>query len=530
MGEPIEMENEQRDPHQHQQEKIADEMPSQPFVVNEGEEAAPVQRISSQAPYSVHSTTTKRLLVLGASATAIVSPISAQIYLPALIPIGQSLHISPTKVNLTITTYMIFQGITPMFVGSLADAGGRRPAYILCFVLYIAADIGLALAPNYASVLALRCLQSAGSSSTVALCTAVVADVVTSAERGQYVGFTIIPTVLAPSLGPVLGGVLSQYLGWRSIFWFLAIVAGVMLLLIVAFFPETCRHIVGDGSISPPRAYRSLLQLSQRRRAKRKAAEADLEGNLTTMASTASKRKFTFKPPNFLEAVLLLFRRSSGLLLWSSSLIFAGFYCIIATMPAVFHDRYHLNETQVGLMYLPMSVGSIIAALLVGPAMTWNYKRHCTRAGVPFDRSRQMDMTNFPIERVRLEVGIPLMLLCGTCLVVWGWAVHYHAPLAVLCVVMLFLGIGLIGMTNSTNVLLVDTNPGKAGTATAANNLGRCLVGAGATAAIVPLVRAIGVGKAFSIVGSLLFICLGPLILLALKGMQWRQMERKDNR
>ncbi|TQV96706.1 hypothetical protein V2A60_002913 [Cordyceps javanica] len=493
------------------------------------EEKVAIRRTNSRAPYSVHSKAVKRLLVLGAASTAIFSPISAQIYLPALIPIARSLHVSATKVNLTITTYMIFQGITPMFVGSLADAGGRRPAYIVCFVIYLAANVGLALAPNYAAVLALRCLQSAGSSSTVALCTAVVADVVTSAERGQYVGFTVLPSVLAPSLGPVLGGVLSQYLGWRSIFWFLAISAGVALTLIVAFLPETCRTIVGDGSLAPPPMYQSLLQMIRSRSKNRNTDdEPDLEGE-SAANPAASGEKFKFKPPNVLEAVMMLFRRASGLLLWSSSIIFAGFYCISAAMPPLFHRRYHLNETQVGLMYLPIAGGSIIAALVVGRGMTWNYKRHCVMAGVSFDRSRQMDMTNFPIERVRLEIGIPLTLLAGTCLIAWGWAVHFHAHIAVLCVVMFFLGIGLVGMTNTTNVLLVDMHPGKAGTATAANNLARCLIGAGATAAIVPLERAIGVGKAFSIVGSLYFICLTPLALLTFRGMKWRQMQKKEN-
>ncbi|KAJ6785064.1 hypothetical protein PWT90_05247 [Aphanocladium album] len=488
------------------------------------EEKATVQPVNSQAPYSVHSRTVKRLLVLAASVTAIFSPISAQIYLPALIPIAKSLHVSAAKVNLTITTYMVFQGITPMFFGALADAGGRRPAYIACFVIYLAANIGLALAPNYAAVLALRCLQSAGSSSTVALCTAVVADVVTSAERGQYVGFTILPAVLAPSLGPVLGGVLSQYLGWRSIFWFLAISGGVALVLIAAFFPETCRRIVGDGSIMPPPAYRSLAQMIRWRKKARHETD-DLEG-VSPDAPRASNTSFKFKPPNVLEAALMLFRKASGLLLWSSAIFFAGFYCITAAMPPLLHRRYHMTETEVGLMYLPIAGGSILAALIVGRAMTWNYKRHCALAGISFDRSRQTDMTNFPIERARLEIGLPLVVLSGACLIAWGWAVHFHAHIAVLCVIMVLLGIGLIGLSNSTNVLLVDMHPGRAGTATAANNLTRCLVGAGATAAIVPLQRAIGVGKAFTIVGSLYFICITPLVLLAMKGMKWRQLKK----
>lgn len=96
------------------------------------------------------------------------------------------------------------------------------------------------LGPNYGALLGLRCLQSAGSSSTVALCTAVVADLVTSAERGQYIGFTAVPAVLAPALGPVVGGLLSEFLGWRSIFWFLAI---------FCWDNNCCRHLLLPGDL-----------------------------------------------------------------------------------------------------------------------------------------------------------------------------------------------------------------------------------------------------------------------------------------
>lgn len=58
-------------------------------------------------------------------------------------------------------------------------------------------------------------VQSAGSSGTVALASAVAADVATSAERGTYIAITSLTGILAPSLGPILGGVLSQDAGWH---------------------------------------------------------------------------------------------------------------------------------------------------------------------------------------------------------------------------------------------------------------------------------------------------------------------------
>ena len=95
-------------------------------------------------------------------------------------------------------------------IAGFSDGAGRRPAYIYCFIVYIAANIGLALQRNYAALLVLRCLQSAGSSGTVALCVGVVADLITSEERGIYVGYTSVPGVMGPVVGPIIGGVIAQ--------------------------------------------------------------------------------------------------------------------------------------------------------------------------------------------------------------------------------------------------------------------------------------------------------------------------------
>ncbi|KAG5993958.1 hypothetical protein E4U43_003350 [Claviceps pusilla] len=490
-------------------------------------------------PYSVFTPWEKRGVVLGASCMAIASPLTAQIYLPALTQLSHDLGVTPEKISLTITTYMIFQGITPMFIGALSDSGGRRPAYMACFIIYMAANLGLAVAPNYGALLGLRCLQSAGSSSTMALCTAVVADVVTSAERGQYIGFTVIPNVLAPSLGPVIGGLLAQYLGWRAIFWFLAISAGVALMLTVFFFPETCRRIVDNGSVTPPPLYRSVWQtmrLQRRRRRRRRRLQQQQQqskqeqGNgealekTTTGASSASGRRdnFHFKPPNVLGSLFLLLEKMNGLLLWTSSVVFAGFYALSTSMPILLARNYGFDEVQVGLMYLPMAVGSIGAASIAGPAINHNFKRHCLKSGLPFDRRRQQDLSAFPLERARLEIGIPLLALAGASLIGWGWAMHAATHIAVPCVTSFILGIGMVGFNNTNNILLVDYNPGKAGTATAANNLARCLIGAGVSAAIIPMMNAMGVGPAMTLVGGMYFVSIVPLLVLMKSGVRWR--------
>ena len=81
------------------------------------------------------------------------------------------------------------QGLAPTFIAGLSDGAGRRPAFAISFIIYLGANIGLALQSNYAALLVLRLLQSAGSSSTIALGNAVVADIATTAERGTFISW-----------------------------------------------------------------------------------------------------------------------------------------------------------------------------------------------------------------------------------------------------------------------------------------------------------------------------------------------------
>lgn len=504
-----------------------DEPPSEKPVVSPSPDGDPSQAVPP--PYSSFTSGEKRMIVLAAALAAFFSPLTGQIYFPALNVIAKDLNVSASQINLTVTTYMIFQGIAPMFFGGFADSAGRRPAFVLCFVIYILANEGVAVCDTYTQLLVLRCFQSAGIAATVALSQAVIADTVTSAERGNYIGITMLPIVLAPSLGPVLGGVLSQYLGWRSIFWFLTILAAVTLVLMLFFFPETCRKLVGDGSIRPHPVYRTLWQViadSRRRREAERAGDREELRRIRMATSRKYRPKLKISFGNPLDSLTMLFEPLLGVLLGYSAIVFAGFYAIATVMPSQFERLYGFDDVKIGLMYLPMAGGSVVAAFVTGPAINWNYRRHARRLGMPLTKGAQDDLSNFPVERARIEVGLPLLGLATAVLFAWGWALQYGAPIAVPCVLLFLMGVGMIGYTNASSVLIVDMYPKKAGAATAANNLTRCLLGAAATGAVSPMIDAIDVGWTFMIFGFL-YLAGAPLLLLIMRnGIEWRKKIR----
>ncbi|KAI4861971.1 MFS general substrate transporter [Hypoxylon rubiginosum] len=489
--------------------------------------------------FTVYNQWQKRLIVLSAAFSALFASWSAQIYLPALNIAAADLNVSITRINLTVTSYMILQGVTPIFIGGFADSAGRRPAYLACFILYIVANVGLAKSDSYGSLLGLRCFQSATISATQALCQGVVADIATSAERGQYTAFIAVPVTLGPSLGPVIGGAIAQYLGWRSIFWFLAACAFVNLLLLVAFFPETCRMVVGDGSILPRRRNQTLLQLCRgRRRAKKDASDAESNSNSSSntpadpeaaaapaapAAAATPAPKVSFAWSKFLTSLVLLCEKELCLLFMYGGFVFAGVYAVATAVPTLFGDLYGFDGFKVGLIYLPMAVGSICSVLIVGKSMNWNYRRHARKLGITVDRDRQMDLANFPIERARIEVAIPPLILSMVVITAWGWAIENRASVGVICVLVFLLGLGLVSTTSVFNALIADVRPGKTGAASASNNIIKFLLGAAMAAAIDPLIQGVGPGKAYSII-AVLYIILSPcLYLLVKRGMRWRK-------
>lgn len=76
---------------------------------------------------------------------------------------------SMSLVTLTVTVYMIVQGLAPSFWGSLSDVLGRRLIFIGTLIVYIIANIALGVSSNYGELMAFRALQAAGSAATISI-------------------------------------------------------------------------------------------------------------------------------------------------------------------------------------------------------------------------------------------------------------------------------------------------------------------------------------------------------------------------
>ena len=383
------------------------------------------------------------------------------------------------------------QGIAPMIVATVSDEAGRRPAYLMCFLLYTAANLGLALQDSFPALLGLRLLQSAGSSGTIALSVALVGDTVVPAERGIYMAWAALGDLLGPSISPIAGGLIAQKLDWHWIFWILLILSGCFFVPLLLFLPETCRAVVGNGSVPPPVLNRSLLDIIRDRSGQKEHPVVDQQRPQKT------RELSRLRLPNPLPTLRIAGHLESFLILMTNSFARACFYAITTDASASYSAIYGFNDIQVSLMFIPIGAGGVASALVTGRIIDWNFKRHARRLQIPIVANEAQDLSNFPIAKARLELGLPLYLAMAVLVILYGWLLELHVNIAGLIIVLFATSFVLSASMQILSTLMVDMWPGRAAAATAANNLFRCEIGAAASAAIQPMILSMGRGWAY---------------------------------
>lgn len=146
---------------------LDDKEVSETAITSEKKSSKPTEEVqghaqalaSAQPVYSIYTRRQKTFIVFMSGLGGFFSPLSANTYLPSIPSLKVDLGVSVTLINLTVTAFLIFQGLAPSFYGDLADTAGRRPAYLISFIIFLAANIGLATQNSYAALLVLRCLQ-----------------------------------------------------------------------------------------------------------------------------------------------------------------------------------------------------------------------------------------------------------------------------------------------------------------------------------------------------------------------------------
>ncbi|KAF2632652.1 MFS general substrate transporter [Macroventuria anomochaeta] len=153
--------------------------------------------------------------------------------------VAETYGVGLSQVALTTGLYMLGLGLGSVLASPTAILYGKRPVYLVAIVLFTLSAVWCALSPNYASLVIARIVQGFAVSPVECLPSATIAEIFFLHERAYRLGMYTLLLLGGKNLIPLVSAAIVQSLGWRWVFWIVAIVVGFSFFLIFFFVPET---------------------------------------------------------------------------------------------------------------------------------------------------------------------------------------------------------------------------------------------------------------------------------------------------
>lgn len=178
-------------------------------------------------------------LLLALALLSATAPFATDMYLPTLPAVGEEFGAPDSVVQLTLSGFFIGMALGQLMVGPISDVIGRRKLLITGAIVALVASAIAALSPSIVVFIAARFLQGLGGGACVVLARAMVPDLVSGREAAKTYSLLMAILAIAPAVAPIAGGLLAEPIGWRGIYWVLAGLHAVQLLVVLRIIPET---------------------------------------------------------------------------------------------------------------------------------------------------------------------------------------------------------------------------------------------------------------------------------------------------
>ena len=173
------------------------------------------------------------------AATAALGQFAFNIHAPSLPAIAAELDVSVLELQTSFVVYLVSQAIGMLLLGPLADRYGRRPLLIFGFTVFLAGSAICAVATSNLILLCARVLQAFGAASVFVVSRAMTRDRFDGADLAKVLAWTAIAFGLAPGFAPAIGGIAENLFGWRSVFWLITGLGGLLACFSLLQLRET---------------------------------------------------------------------------------------------------------------------------------------------------------------------------------------------------------------------------------------------------------------------------------------------------
>ncbi|KAG1797872.1 major facilitator superfamily domain-containing protein [Suillus plorans] len=490
----------------------------------------------------IWSNAKKNVVLVIISGASMIAGLCANIQNPANAQIEQQLHTNGENISLSLSLFILIQGNFPVMWSAISEIKGRKIVYLFSIALFTLGSVIVAISRTIGVLIGMRILQGAGSSAVIAIGAATLADIYEPHQRGKMMGVYYSAPLLGPSLGPIIGGALTQGLGWRAVFWFLVIWGGIIFSAFLFLLKDTFRK---ERSVTYQNVLKRRLREQQSSEAKDDSGNIsekelrvndenqtnpkDIEAQPAVIPALAIREvneaqpavipalairevKLSIADVNpFPPYLSILSRKNNFVILIPSGLIFAFSFSIAYTCARTLSMYYNYDALKTGLVLLAYGIGSVTGSILGGRWSDRTLARlKAANGGISFPEMR-LESTKVAM------VWLPLSVIG------YGWVCQERVNVAAICVMLFLAGFLSIWIYTSTLAYIVDANTGRSSTAVATNSSFRGLSAFVAAEIAVPLQDSIGDGGLYTLWAGLLVIANCIILLVLYKGRKWRE-------
>jgi DHA1 family bicyclomycin/chloramphenicol resistance-like MFS transporter len=261
-----------------------------------------------------------KLLIIVVALIGMLAPFTIDTYLPSFPSIEAELSVERGLLTQTLAVYLISFALATLLWGPMADKWGRKPIILLSLAGYLAASVLSAWAQSIEVLLLGRALQGVMVAGSLVASRAMIRDYFQGDEAQKAMALMMMLFAAAPALAPIIGGWLEVHLGWRSVFYFLALYALLIIVMFTLRVPETQdpQHV---QSIHPINIVKSYWQ--------------------------------SIVHPQFLRLVA------------AQGFIIGGFFVYVAGSASLIFDHLGLGEQDFWVLFVPVVSGILMGSILI---------------------------------------------------------------------------------------------------------------------------------------------------------------------
>jgi EmrB/QacA subfamily drug resistance transporter len=176
--------------------------------------------------------TEKRIVLLIAILAGFITPFDGSAVNIALPVLGAEFHMDAIALSWVATAYLLSSALFLVPLGKIADIYGRKKIFLYGIAVFSLSSLIMTMVSSTEMLIGVRVFQGIGSAMIFGTGVAIVTSVFPPGERGKAIGIYVTAVYVGLSIGPLLGGAMTQYLGWRSIF-FVNVPIGIITILLI---------------------------------------------------------------------------------------------------------------------------------------------------------------------------------------------------------------------------------------------------------------------------------------------------------